>query len=69
MTDLALFTGFAGEEITINVVFSDHNNVRHNIPIELKVHEFDKPRMLDIIVDGKHVATFNSQKKTMTFHR
>ena len=60
--EIAIFTGCMGEHNTITAVFSDHNNVKHYVDVEINVLDQDKPRVLEIKVAGRAVALFTPNK-------
>ncbi len=50
--EITIHTGCAGDKNTINIAWFDENNVRHATKIEANVLPLDKPRTLEIIVNG-----------------
>lgn len=56
MTELSLYTGFAGDRTTIHVDWFDHNNCRQLTDVEINIQEQDKPRTLEIRINGAMVA-------------
>ncbi len=61
--DMTLYTGDMGDSQRINVVWSDENNVHRTTIIDIEIRNQDKPRTLDIIVNGVVVATTNSRRR------
>jgi hypothetical protein len=55
---MTIHTGCAGDRDTINVDWFDHDNVKHAAKVELVMLERDKPRTLQIRVDGVIVAEY-----------
>lgn len=55
--ELTLHTGFMDERTIIHVDWYDHNNVRQKSEVEIRIQPQDKPRTLEIRVNGAVLAT------------
>lgn len=66
MSDLTLHTGFQGSSNTICVDWFNHNGVRIQNKVELRILPRDKPRTLEILIDGHVVATVIGYDKSET---
>lgn len=65
MSELTVHTGLAGEHTMINVSWFDHNGVTHLTPIEVIVCEHDKPRTVEIWINGIRVGILNSDHQVV----
>lgn len=54
--DITVHTGCAGDKHLFRFSWFDHNNVVHNTHVEVNIAERDKPRTLEVFVDGSKVA-------------
>ncbi|HSH43090.1 MAG TPA: hypothetical protein VK973_13270 [Arenicellales bacterium] len=61
MTDITIHTGCAGDQNTICVDWFDHNNVRQQTVIQANIQEWDKPRTLNIAINGVVVGIIPSE--------
>jgi hypothetical protein len=61
--ELTLHTGFMGDGATIYIDWSDQNNKRLTDTLEISVREQDKPRVIDIYVNGVKVAELDSRMR------
>ena len=52
MSELTWHADGQGDELVINVDWNDHNNVRRATTVKVAVRRQDKPRQLEIVVDG-----------------
>ena len=55
--EITLNTGCAGDSHKCNIDWFDENNVRRKTIVEVNIQPQDKPRTLEIIVNGVIVAT------------
>lgn len=55
MSHISIHTGFAGDQTTIDIEWYDHDNVRHTTQIMVNIQAQDKPRTLEIEIEGKRV--------------
>lgn len=55
--ELTISMGMVGDECVIHVDWFDHNNVRHSDTVCISILDQDKPRTLQITVNGKETAT------------
>jgi len=53
-------TGGQGQTDSIHIDWSDHNNVRQRTELQIVIRPQDKPRTLEIWVNGVVVATVPS---------
>jgi hypothetical protein len=56
MTELRWATGMEGDELMFNVDWFDHNNVRQYTEVVMAMQKQDKPRQLEVRVNGVIVA-------------
>lgn len=56
MTQLTWSTGRAGDEITLPVDWFNHNNVPQRTVVTIAVQQQDKPRQLEVRVNGVVLA-------------
>jgi hypothetical protein len=54
-TQLTVHTGFIGDFTQIDVDWYDHDNVRMKDRVDILVEETDKPRTLNILINGNTV--------------
>jgi hypothetical protein len=54
--ELTIHTGCAGEETMINIDWFNENNVPQSTQLAIKVQDQDRPRQLEIIINGVKVA-------------
>jgi hypothetical protein len=66
MAEITIHTGAQGAENTIHVDWFDENNVHHKTTIEVNIQEQDKPRLLEITINGKLVALISAKKEVFT---
>ena len=57
MNTLTLHTGCAGDSFDIQVEWFDHNNIRHSDHVAIRIAQRDKPRTLQVVVNGMIVAS------------
>lgn len=57
MCELTIHTGIQGDWNTINIDWSDENNVTQKTKIDIIVKDQDKPRTLEIRLNGVTIAT------------
>lgn len=57
IVEITLNTGCAGEVYRCNVEWFDENNVRRKTIVEVNIQPQDKPRTLEVVVNGVIVAT------------
>lgn len=62
MTELTLHAGGTGESLTLNVDWTDHNNIFHCNTIVIRIPFQDKPRILEILIDGILAERIDSNK-------
>ncbi len=55
--EITIHTGCQGDYNKINVAWSDHNNVPQRTTVEVNVQQQDKPRTLEIQINGLIIAT------------
>jgi hypothetical protein len=55
--EITLHTGCSGDCNTIHVDWFDENGIRQKTDIEVNVQNQDKPRQLEIILNGALLAT------------
>jgi hypothetical protein len=51
--NISLHTGCAGEQHTISVDWFDENNISKTTVVEINIQPQDKPRTLEVVVDGR----------------
>jgi hypothetical protein len=56
MSHIVLYAGIAGDENLIEVAFCDENGIEHRFPIEVNVLSQDKPRLVEVIVNGTRLT-------------
>lgn len=61
MSELTLHTGCAGSETTINVDWFDHNNASQKTTVVVRMQKQDKPRVLEILINGVRLAVVPSK--------
>lgn len=54
--EITIHTGFMGDSNTINIDWYNENNVKQKSVIEINVKNQDKPRTLEILINGAKVA-------------
>jgi hypothetical protein len=54
--EITIHTGFIGEQNTIHVAWYDENGVDQKTDIELNVKDQDKPRELELIINGLKIV-------------
>jgi len=59
-SEWTLHTGGQGEEDLIHVQWYDHNNIRQQTDVKICIRPQDKPRTLEIWVNGVICATLRS---------
>lgn len=59
--ELTLHTGDMGDCNTIYIEWSDENNIRYKDELNIVIREQDKPRILEIHLNGVKVAEINSR--------
>ena len=52
MSELTLHTGCAGSAQIINIDWFDHNNIPQKTQMEIRIRQQDKPRTLEILLNG-----------------
>ncbi len=57
--EITIHTGEQGTFNTIHVDWCDHNGVKQKTDIEVNVLPQDKPRTLEIVINGVRVATIS----------
>ena len=57
MSELTIHTGCQGDSTRLNVDWFDENNVRLKTIVQVNIQSQDKPRTLEIVVNGVVVAT------------
>lgn len=60
MTHLKIYTGLQGEENLIEIDWFDHNGEHHTTTIQVNVLPQDKPRVLDILINGRLIRRYGS---------
>lgn len=60
MSHLTLQTGFPGDRTSIDVHWHDHDHVAHVTRLEINVAKQDKPRTLQILLDGMVISGITS---------
>lgn len=55
--EITIHTGLQNSFNTINVDWFDHNGVRQKTVVEVNVLPQDKPRTLEILINGVRLAT------------
>ena len=58
---MTIHTGLAGEKTKIHFDWFDHNNIRHETVVEVNVPWRDRPRGLEILVNGAKVSEVNAE--------
>lgn len=58
--EITLHTGAQGDRAIIHVDWFDHNNIHRTTDVEIAIQEQDKPRTLEISVDGAAVSVIVS---------
>lgn len=61
MNELSFNAGGAGDKSTLNIYWSDHNNIQMKTILVIKMLDRDKPRTLVVEVNGVRVATLPSE--------
>jgi hypothetical protein len=61
MTEITLHTGEPGSRLVVNLDWHDHNNIKHDDRLEIRVLRVDKPRTIQLILNNVIVATIESQ--------
>ena len=59
-TEVTSHTGCAGDSHKCNVDWFDENNVRQNTTAEVNIQKQDKPRTLEVLMNGVIVAVVPS---------
>jgi hypothetical protein len=59
-SEWTLHTGEQNSQHKININWSDQNNLLHRDAIEIRIQERDKPRTLEIRLNGAILATLPS---------
>jgi hypothetical protein len=62
MTQLTWSTGCAGDELSLPVDWFNHNNVRQRTIVTIAIQRQDKPRQLEVRVNGVVVAVIPSDE-------
>lgn len=57
MTEVTIHTGCQGDTHQCTFSWFDHNNVPQKTVVEVNIQAQDKPRTLEVIVNGVVVAT------------
>lgn len=52
MMEITIHTGSQGDRNVIHVDWFDHNNVKQRTDVEIRIQPQDKPRILEISVNG-----------------
>ena len=63
--ELTIHTGLQGEHSTINLEWHDENNRVLKDEIIIIVKEQDKPRILEILINGVKLTEINSRYKSV----
>jgi hypothetical protein len=64
MNELTVHAGSMGEELTLHIDWSDHDNIKQATTVKLEVLPIDKPRTLEISIDGIPVFISKAGKRT-----
>lgn len=59
--ELTIHTGGSGDWTTIHLDWFDENNVRYKDRLDIIIREQDKPRVLEIHLNGAKLAEMNSR--------
>lgn len=62
MTEITLHTGEMGSCFTINLDWSDHNNIKRSDRLEIRVRNLDKPRTLRILLNDVTIGEIESNR-------
>jgi len=54
--EITIHTGFMGSQTLIHIDWFDHNNVKRDDKLELKIMDKDKPRTLEIILNDVKIG-------------
>lgn len=60
-SEITLHTGCAGSSFTIHVDWFDHNNIRRTDHVQIRIADRDKPRTLQVLINGMIVAQRESE--------
>lgn len=52
MSEITLHTGCMGDEFVVNIDWHNHNNCTRNDKLEINILNLDKPRTLQILLNG-----------------
>ncbi len=62
--EITIHTGCMDDRNKINIDWFDENGVRQHNEIEINVKNQDKPRVLDLLLDGEKIQTIYAENES-----
>lgn len=56
MSEITIHTGSSGDTTVLHVSWFDENNVRQMTDVEIRIQDQDKPRTLELMLNGIKLA-------------
>ena len=61
--ELTIHTGTAGEETIINIDWFNENGVKRKDELRIEINEQDKPRTMEIVLNGVKIGEVKANRK------